>query len=98
MVSHAAPLSMQDQPEDIHAERQDGSGCLIAAHSGVQGQPQDIHAERQDAGEVEEPLERDAEGNKLTKKARMALLKAAERERSARRASAAERMDPEAKP
>ena len=45
-----------------------------------------------------EPPERDAEGNKLTKKARTALLKAAEKERSARRASAAERMDPEASP
>ena len=64
---------------------------------GAQGQPEDIHAERQDAGEVEEPPERDAEGNKLTKKARAALLKAAEKERSARRASAAERMDPEAR-
>ena len=46
-----------------------------------------------------EAPERDAEGNKLTKKARTALLKAGgEKERSARRASAAERMDPEASP
>ena len=66
-----------------------------AAPVGAQGQPEDIHAERQDAGDAEEPPERDAEGNKLTKKARAALVKAAEKERSARRASAAERMDPE---
>lgn len=71
---------------------------VVVRRFGAQGQPEDIHAERQDAGEVEEPPERDAEGNKLTKKARAALLKAAEKERSARRASAAERMDPEARP
>ena len=67
--------------------------CTLLA----QGQPEDVHAERQDAGAEEEPPERDADGAKLTKKARAALLKAAEKERAARRASATERMDPEAR-
>ena len=80
----------------IYFGRKGGRG-LKQTHA-AQGQPEDVHAERQAAGAGEEPPERGADGTKLSKKARAALARAAERERGARRAGAAERMEPEVRP
>ena len=64
--------------------------CLV-----TQGMAEDKWAEAQAAAEAPEVPEADEEGKPLTKKARAALLRAAEKERERRRAADSERIDPE---